>query len=226
MTDNTEDAIDVQMLSTTDLDKLSNEQVRYVHDAYLRRTNPRISDIVRGALKNEKEAIITGLSRPPFTYVTPEIELLAGLKVKFKSLFSFQTDDVTMRVQDFMRTKKATEMLGAQHMNKLFLAHGIDSINGEPLGGVMLAGDIWKSPNSESVSKAVDSFVVKRMTELDCMPQSLVSALISANQVFQGFYDDIVNLRGDYDTVLDRAEGIVESVGKSTGPQLAGQKPT
>lgn len=218
--------IDVSLLTSADLDELSEEQAQYVREQSMRKRNPRITDIVREALKDKESDIIAGLAREPFAYVTPEIELMAGLKVKFRSLYTFQTRDVSERTAEFIRAKRATEMVAAQYMNQLFLVHGIESINSEPLGLVQLPESVWNF-EGDKIATAMNEFVPKRMRALDARPQSLVSALVTANQVFQELYDDVVNLRGANKREIEaKAEKLVAAVGKSTGPQVAGQKPT
>lgn len=217
---------DVRLLLGAGLDALSDEQVQYVRDQAMRRRNPRISEIMHKALDEQAADIISGLARAPFAYVTPEIELMTGLKVKFRSLYTFQTRDVSERTAEFMRSKRASELMSAQYMNQLFLVHGIESINSEPLGNVQLPEEVWNF-EGDKIEKAMNEFVPKRMRALDARPQSLVSALVTANQVFQELYDDVVNLRGTNTRELtDKAEKIVAAVGKSMGPQVAGQKPT
>ncbi len=218
--------VDVQALSPMDLDKLSDEQVQYVRDQAMRKRNPRITAIVQEALKDKSDEIIAGLSREPYAYITPEIELMPGLKIRFRSLYTFQTRDVSERTAEFIKKTRATEMLAAQYMNQLFLVHGIETINGEPLGLVQLPEGVWNF-EGDKIAVAMDGFVPKRMRALDARPQSLVSAFVTANQVFQELYDDVVNLRGSNKAEIEaKAEKLVAAVGKSTGPQVAGQKPT
>lgn len=218
--------IDIKSLGTKELDELTEEQVQYVRNQAMIRRNPKIVNAVTSALNGKEQDIIAGLAREPFAYITPEIEIITGLKVRFRSLYTFQTRDVSERTSEFMRVKKASELLAGQYMNQLFLVHGLESINGEPIGMAQLPENVWQL-EGDKVKKACDEFVMKRMSSLDMRPQSLISALVTANQVFQEIYDDVVNLRSnDKEKIESRAERLVAGVGKSTGPQVAGQKPT
>lgn len=216
--------INVALLETSDLDKLSPEQVQYVRNQSMRKRNPKIYDKVMGTLKGLNAQVVESLSRAPFVFITPEIEI-NGVKVKFRSLWSAQTDDVLLATQKFIASKSATDLVANEHMGKLFLAHGVEHFNGEPPAMSALQDFSWKLED-EAMAKALTEFRNTRMRWLASMPQSLVGVLISANQVFQEFYDDVVNLRSDDGKSGERAQNLVEAVGKSTGPQVAGQSQT
>ena len=224
--DNKPEPIDVSLLGVDELNQLSDEQVQYVRNQALIKRNPKVAAAVTQALEGKDQEIIAGLAREPFCYVTPEIEVLPGLKVSFRSLYTFQTRDVTERTAQFMRNSKSNEMSGAQYMNQLFLAHGLETINGEPVGMAQMPEGVWKM-DAEKIKVACNEFMTKRMSALDMRPQSLITVLVTANQVFQELYDDVVNLRGSNKREIEaKAEKLVGAVGKSTGPQVAGQKPT
>lgn len=222
---NNNDDVDVRALTPRDLDQLTDEQANYVRNQALLRRNPEITRIVNAAMTGQEQDVVASLSRSPFAYLSPEMEV-SGVKVRFRSLYKFQTRDVNERTQKYMDKKRPSDFLVAEFMNQMFLVHAIETLNGEPLGSAQLGEGLIEA-DDEQREKALDAFVAKRMRALDVRPQSLISALVSANQVFQERFDDVVCLRGSSpDAIRERAEKIVAAVGKSTGPQVAGQKPT
>lgn len=220
---------DVNLLTTDLLDRLSDRQALYVSNMLTRRKSPAVTDRVMAAMKGEEGAIIAGLGRFPPVYVSPEIEFFPGLKVRFRSYFSTQTDDVYDAVQEFVRGKNAAEGVAQNFFQKVLLVHAIEHFNGEPFGGTVLSEGYATmcTTDPEKADSMLKEFRKKRLSALRVVPDSVVNLLIHANSVFQSFYDNVVSLRGDTpEEVEDKSKKLVEAVGNSTGPQVAGQTQT
>lgn len=220
--------LDVSRMTSDLLDKLSTEQVSYVQNMAMRRRNPEISRRVTAALAGQEPQVIASLGKWPPVYVSPEIELIMGVTVTFRSLLTVQSEDATEATQAFIREKRPSDMLAAQYMSQMFLCHGLQTFNGSPFANRQLGDDIASlmANAPDKAREALASMRATRNNHLAMMPASLVSALIAANEVFQGFYDGIVNLRGTPEEVESKTKRLVAAVGNSIGPRVAGQKPT
>ncbi len=230
MADENENVIDVRSLDEKQLDQLSDEQVAYVQDLALRRQNPKLHARVKEAIKDKDKEIFQALSSAPFVYIGPEIEIIPGFKMSLRTLYSSQQDDAMEASTEFIRQARSkggnSDLVNTVHMSKCFLAHAIETLNGLPFGGVQLQRtffDVAMSQPAEAMKVLVD-LRTKRMQAIAMIPQHVLQMAIEANQIFQATLDGVTRI-GNAETADTDAKRIVEAVGNSTGPQVAGQKP-
>lgn len=215
---------DVKALTSDFLDGLTDNQANYVRNMVMRRKNTAIYDKVMLVMKGKEQDIIEGLSHFPPVYVSPEIEIMSSIKVKFRNLITLQNDDAMDAANNYAKAKSPTEFQLATFLNRAFLAHAVETYNGEYLAGKNL--NVAKDADEESLVRMLGEYRKARMSHLNLMPPSVVQVLVDANQVFQEFYDGVVSLRGTPEEIQTKLQRIADGVGKSTGPHTAGQKQT
>jgi hypothetical protein len=218
-----ETRIDVKELGEDMLRELSDEQIAFVRNLSLERRSPKIHKAVNEALKGKEADVFQALTIRPYAFLSPEIDLMPGLKVQFRSLYGDQQDDVYEASQTYIREKRASELMATSYVSRLFLAYGLERVNGEPFGTRSTNGETIITLDAIKRVEHLRMIRDSRMSALGMYPQNIVSMLADAHQIFQEFIDRTVRQDG---SVMDSAKKIVDSVGNSTGPQLAGQKQT
>lgn len=225
--------VDVKTLTDDQLEGLSDSQIDFVRDMGLRRQNQSLFSKVKTAMKDQEKAVFQALASPPFFYMAPEIEIMPGFKVRLRTLYSLQQDDAMDASAAFIIAARAkggvSEVVSTVHMSKCFLAHAMEFMNGLPFAGAVLRPEIFdmaiQTP-AEAIKVIVD-LRTKRMQAIAMIPQPVLQLLIEANQIFQQVIDSITRIGGETpEQMEERAKKIVGASGNSTGPQVAGQKPT
>jgi hypothetical protein len=218
---------DIKRLPADMLDGLSADQINYIQVQESRKGNPAIFDCVQAALKGKEDEVIGGLAKFPPVFISPEITLLPSMKVSFRSLFDRQVDDAMAMTKKHM-SGDISDLQATTFMAKAFLAHGIENLNGQPFGDIVLSTEAVNMlvAGGKDGDEALMFFREKRMRALSMYPERVIALLVNAHQAFQQFYDGVVNLRGSPEEITAKVKKMAESVGKSTGPQVAGQNPT
>ena len=75
--------IDVTALSTDQLSELSDDQVRFVQNIGTQRLDKKLVEQIKESLKGRDAEIVEEFTRPPFVYVSPEIEVVPGFRSDF-----------------------------------------------------------------------------------------------------------------------------------------------
>ena len=222
---NEEKPIDVLKLGRSELESLSSEQVAYVIGISLRRQSPRIFDAVKAALKGKENDVIRAMISAGYKYISPEIEIMPGLKVSFQTMYELQLSDVYETTATASRTAKSQNIAPAM-MSKLFLCYSIHRLNGDYLGQTEFGSTFFEAMEQDIVSaeKTMIAAREKRMHAISRMSPTIITALAAAQQSFQHFVDGVVDYRPTGDIVADteRAQALVGEVGKSQGPDRAG----
>lgn len=215
--------MEVKELGEEKLRELSDDQVAFVRNLSLERRSPKIHKAVNDALKGKESDVFQALTSKPYAFLSPEIDLMPGLKVQFRSLYGDQQDDVYEASQAYIREKRASELMATSYVSRLFLAYGLERVNGEPFGTRSTNGETIISLDPIKRVEHLRMIRDARTAALGMLSQNIVSMLADAHQIFQEFIDKTVRRDG---AVMESAKKIVDSVGNSTGPQLAGQKQT
>jgi hypothetical protein len=225
--------VDVKALTGEQLEALTEDQVAYVQDLALRRSNPRLHGRIKDALKDKEKDIFSALCGDPFFYISPEIEIVPGFKVQYRTLYSMQQDDALEASAEFLRAATVkggvSNMVSTVHMSKCFLAHAIETTNSKPFGQSVLSREFFAMAMAQpaEAAKTLVDLRTKRMQAIALIPQHILQILIEGNQVFQASVDAITRIGGATPAALEAsAMRVVDAVGKSTGPQVAGLKPT
>jgi len=219
----------LRLLSKEQLDELSDDQYQYISFKSATRKSENLSAAIAKAMADQTMAIIEAMISEPFLYIGPEIEVIPGLKVVFQTMYDVQTSDIWEQSAIFEESSKSN-FNTQSNVVKLFLAHAVRSINGKPLGDVLIGKDFFLSMKS-SPSEAKKTMVVardRRMEDLGRRPQALLQMIHQAHTIFGAHVDAAVHFSpsGDKDVDAKRIAEIADAVGKSTGPERAGQKQT
>lgn len=186
--------IDITLLEPEQLEKLTSDQRQYVANLHTRSINPSITKMVKEAMGDKEEDIIAALTVPPFAYVSPEMEINKGFKVRLRTLYEDQTRDVQSSARTFAVEENPSEMMAAVYFNKCFLAHSLETVNGEPFAGISLP-DAYVNTASEDPERAqelLETMRLKRMRALGAYPQIMINRLSDAHNVFQQTVDAVV----------------------------------
>lgn len=219
----------IRSLSNAQLDELSDDQFSYISFKSATRKSEALASKIAKAMEGQTPAIIEAMISEPFLYVGPEIEIIPGLKVVFQTMYDVQTSDIWEQSAIFEETSRSNFNTQA-NIVKLFLAHAVRTINGKPLGDVVIGKDFFLSMKA-APAEAKKAMVVgrdRRMEDLGRRPQSLLQMIHQAHTIFGAHIDAAVHFSpsGDKDVDTKRIAEIADAVGKSTGPERAGQKQT
>ena len=218
-------------LGVKELNELNDNQVEYVAGLMPERLNKRIAVLVKEVMPLEKtrDAILSSMLSVTPIYISPEITILPGLKVRYQTLLDYQQEDI---FEESARARSSTlaQVNQATTMSKLFVAHSIHTINESPLANVVV-GKALVDMLSADPAKGVETMVglrTKRMRELATKPPLVIQALYAGYVQFQSIVDAAVHFESSGDPEKDAARitDIVGAVGKSQGPERAGLAPT
>lgn len=188
---------DVKELKPEQLDQLTDEQVRYVQNLATQRLDPKLAKVVKIALDGKEEDIIKSFTVPPYAYVGPEIEIIPGFNVRFRTLYEDQTYDVHQSSRKFLIDEDPSEVVAGMFLNKSFLAHSIHTVNGEPFGGKVLPDEYVQVAfeDPDSAKEMLIELRKARLRTLGAYASQVIYKLTTAHQVFQQTIDGL--LRGE-----------------------------
>ena len=192
-----EDEVDVQALTAEQLGKLTDEQIRFVKNIATQRMNPDIVKAMRVSLTGKEKDIVSSFTKPPFAYVGPEVEILPGFNVSFRSLYEDQSYDVQMSARRFMLKQDPSEVVAGMYLNKCFLVHSLHTVNGEPFGGIVIPDAYVQIAfeRPEDASKLLEEMREKRLRSLGAYPTQMIVKLTDAHQIFQQTIDGLLDNR-------------------------------
>ena len=185
----------IKSMSSDDMDKFSDEQLRQAQGVFLKRLTRKARDIVREALIGKEEEIVRALTSPPFAYTTPDIKISPGCVIRLQSLNNDQVVDAYRQVDDFMRREDANNLRVSNELNMALLSHSLVKMNGSDFGGVDGAENYHELVRDDpKTARAMLSEVrEKRRAALGAMPMPITSRLIEFYLAFQTAVDSAAN---------------------------------
>jgi hypothetical protein len=195
MSDEADAKVDIQALTPKQLTELTDDQIRLVKNISTQRMNPEIVKAMRVALEGKESDIVAAFTKPPFAYVGPEVEILPGFNVSFRSLYEDQSYDVQMSARKFMMKEDPSDVVAGMYLNKCFLVHSINTVNGEPFGGISLPDAYVQVAfeRPEEAREMLEQMRDKRLRSLGAYPSQMIVKLTDAHQVFQQTMDGLLN---------------------------------
>lgn len=229
MSEKEKQPVDVPSLTDEELRKLTEKQIQFVLGMNVEKSNPDVVRRVFDALKGKQQAIMEAMISEPYVYISPAIEILPGFSVVFKTIYDFQQDDIWETAASAQDSSKAN-ITASAFLAKMFIVHGIHSINGSPPGGRSIDSKFVKLLETapKEGKEILENFRQARLADYSKRPPAILNVLHVAYSAFQRKVDDAINFRstGDDEVDASRAKEIAEAVGKSTGPERAGQPQT
>lgn len=184
----------IESLSLEDLRKFSSRQLMACRQVDLERVNKNARERVRTALKEQVTDIAKALTMAPFVYMSPEIQVMAGCRVKFASPIRAQTTDAHAQLNTFISECAPNEMQVSDQLNALLVAHSLYWYNDTDFGGVMFdAGEYQalRALKPEEAQKMLDAVRNARMSALEALSPHLHQRLVEYYQAFQMTIDEI-----------------------------------
>lgn len=190
-----EQKIDIKSLSAEQLNQLTDDQVRIVKNLALARLNPDVVKAMKLAMSGKEEKIVASFTKPPFAFIGPEVEIVPGFNVSFRSLYEDQNYDVQMTTRRFMMDNDPSEVVAGMYLNKCYLVHSIHTVNGEPFGGIAMPEAYVQVAfeRPEDAQQLLREMREKRMRSLGAYPTSMIVKLTDAHQVFQQMIDRVID---------------------------------
>lgn len=186
----------VRGLTDDELSALTDEQIQAVTNIAAKRSEDKPRERVRAALKNEAQAILSGLTSPPFTYTSPEIRIAAGFTVRFTTIVHAQLRDAYAGLDEFVRTERPNEIRVGDFLNRQLVAHALSQVNGADFGDVNFdAGafrDLQRS-NANEADKMLKATRTKRLQALDELSPHIVERLVKFYYAFQNAVEAVAN---------------------------------
>lgn len=168
----------VQRLSESDLEHLTDAQLRTIDSIVVKRVNQNALERISKVMEGKEGDILRALTQAPYIYTSDEIEIFPGLKVQFASTLSSQEIDAKEAVNS-VYSREETIDLAAARVNLISLVHGLSFVNGEPCGGVGL------NPTQTDDVEHLKSIREKRMRFLRAQPAHLIDRLTEFHRAFQ-----------------------------------------
>lgn len=218
-------------LTADDIDELSEDKLEYAYLVYMKKSTGAVGEAVNAAMEGEDENIIKAMARPIPVYVSPQIRLIGDVTVQFRNVLSVQMDDVNSCVSEKIRNERGsvTNEDVAVYTQKLLLCHCVETYCGKPFGGQRLSDEFFDGfiASSKDAVETLKEFRNKRLSSLKLMDNSIVVVLSKAMRAFLSRYDAVLNLSSlSPEKAREKVKKIDETVKKSTGPLVVGQKPT
>lgn len=178
----------VRSLTKDDLRLLSDAQLRDTDAVSLERVNKKALSRVREVMEGKEGEILKALTEEPFIYVSPSIQILPTMKVRFASTLSSQEIDAKEAINKIYREDETLDLVSAR-VNLIYLAHSIVDVNGGPAGGVALdpehSAQLLIPEAYEAAKEHLADIRVKRVRWLLSQPPMIVDRMVEFSRAFQ-----------------------------------------
>ena len=181
--------IDVSQLTAADLKNLSDDQIRIVQQERISRINAaakkRVEEVMAGG---EVKKIAESMTVRPFTYLSPEIKIMAGYTVRFSSLMKVQSDDAYKQTDDFIRNQDPSQLRAGDCLTKYLLAYSLTFVNGTEFGATNFDVGEYQDLRTRDAKKAEEIlFAVRdrRLATLENLSPLVYQRLIEYYNAFQ-----------------------------------------
>lgn len=178
----------IASLGAKDFEKLSQSQFAMVQRAQIERMNKRARERMDAALKDNIEDVAKAPTEPPFVFRAPEIQIMAGAKVRFTTLVMAQVRDAHRRLDEFIAREDPNNLRSSDFLNRELLAHSLFEFNGRDFGGVSFDPTDYqqlRAGSPEDAQKVLDEVREKRLQAIDDLSPHIVERLIEYYQAFQ-----------------------------------------
>jgi hypothetical protein len=190
-----EEATTPRAVTTEDLEKLSDGQLRQAQQIWLKRSTRKAREVMSKLLTGKELEIMTALTTAPFFYVTDEIRISAGMSIRMRSLNEAQALDSQKQLDKFMRDEDPNNLRVSNELNLLLLTHSLTTMNGMDFGGVTMPEDYHELVRTDPklAAESMSEVRSRRYAALGALPVAIVQRLIEFYQVLQTTVDAVAN---------------------------------
>lgn len=184
----------IASLEPADLEKLSDGQLKAVRDVLTRRQRERATKKLRELLADKAKEIAEALTTAPYVYLSPEVQVMTGVKVRFSTMMKSQLNDCYARFDEFLANENPTNMRSGDYLNSHFLAHTLTHYNGQEFGGVAFDPSEYqdlKRTSPENAQKVMESMRDQRLAALEDLSPIVHARLVEHYQAFQLVIEDM-----------------------------------
>lgn len=180
-------------LRAEDIEKLSDTQITLAQQVALKRVNKRAQEKVREVLKDKEQDALSAMTLPPFSYTSEELQIMAGMKVRFMSLNRAQVNDAYACADKFALDENPNGIRLTNELNRNLLAYSLCEVNGKPFGDVEMPEDVIELSRAdpEGLRETMNEIKSARLASIDAMPSAVVDRLIEHYHAFQIALDGI-----------------------------------
>jgi hypothetical protein len=178
----------VRGLERTDLEMLSDRQLRLCEQVGFDRVNKRARERVEASLKDQVKPLAEALTQAPYVYLGPEIKVMSGCSVRYATLMKAQLDDAHKQLDLFMSRENPNDIRTTDCLNKLLVVHSLFQFNNADFGGVRFDADEYQRltiSKPDDAQKMLEAMRNERLRAISNLSPHVYQRLVEYYQAFQ-----------------------------------------
>jgi len=154
----------------------------------------KIQDRMRAIMADEKKAVARALTESPYVYMTPEIKIMGGCKIRLSSMIKAQIDDAHEQLDHFIGKERPNDVRVGDYLNKCLLAHSLVEFNGQDFGGVRFDAEVYGGlcmSDPEAAKGMLSELRNQRFRALSLISPHIHDRILLYYNAFQAVFDEM-----------------------------------